>query len=80
MQNIRVPLALEKVEGPVTSFKFLCIGIDTVGMEAQLPTDKLDRVWRLITEWLPPRSNITKQEILSLVGLLQHAAKVVCPG
>ena len=42
-------------------------------MEARLPTDKLDRVWCLVAEWLP-RSNAAKEEILSL---LQHAAKAV---
>ena len=74
-----VPLALEKVEVPVTSLKFLGIVIDTVRMEARLPTEKLDRIWCLIAEWLP-RSNVTKREILSSVALLQHAAKVVHPG
>ena len=56
---LRVHLALEKVEGPVTSLKFLGIVIDTVGMETCLPTDKLDRARRLVAKWLP-RSNATK--------------------
>ena len=74
-----VPLALEKVEGPVTTLKFLCIIIDTVRMEAWLPIDKLDRIRGLVAEWLP-KTKATKREILSLVGLLQHTAKVVHPG
>ena len=75
-----VSLALEKVESPVTSLKFLGIVIDTVRMEAHLPTDKLMNYFQhLVAEWLP-KGNATKQEILSLVGLLQHAAKVVWPG
>ena len=36
-----VTLALEKVEGAVTSLKFLCIVIDMVHMEVHLPTNKL---------------------------------------
>ena len=74
-----VPLALEKVEGPVTTLKFLGIIIDTVRMEARLLIDILDRLRSLVVEWLP-KTKATKREILSLVGLLQHAAKVVHPG
>ena len=59
MQNTRGTSSLRKVEGPVTSLKFLGIVIDTFGMEAWLPTDKLDRVGHLVAEWLP-RSNATK--------------------
>ena len=43
-----VPLALEKVEGPVTSLKFLGIVIDTARMEARLPTDKLEKIRCLV--------------------------------
>ena len=45
-------------------------------MEARLPEEKLTRIRQLITSWLN-RKKATKREILSLVGLLQHAAKVV---
>ena len=48
-------------------------------MEAHLPKDKLDRIRTAIQKWLNKRS-ATKREILSLVGILQHAAKVVRPG
>ena len=74
-----VPLALEKVEGPVVTLNFLGIIIDTVRMEARWPIDKLDRIWGLVAECLP-KTKATKREILSLVDLLQHAAKVVHPG
>ena len=58
---------------------FLGIVFDTERMEARLPKDKLDRIQTAIQEWLNKRS-ATKREILSLVGVLQHAAKVVRPG
>ena len=48
-------------------------------MEARLPEDKLSRVRTLLLSWLP-RKKATKRDILSLVGLLQHASKVVRPG
>ena len=74
-----VPLALEKVEGPATSLSFLGITLDTVAMEAKLPTEKLHRLQLLVTEWLD-KSKATKREILSLVGQLQHATKVIRQG
>ena len=74
-----VPLALEKVDGPATVLDFLGIVLDTERMEARLPKDKLDRIRTATQEWLNKKS-ATKREILSLVGVLQHAAKVVRPG
>ena len=40
-QLLGVPLAIEKVEGPSTQLSFLGITLDTIHMEAQLPSDKL---------------------------------------
>ena len=71
-----VPLALEKVEGPFTCLTFLGITLDTSRMEIHLPEDKLLLIRNEILNWLP-KKNATKREILSLVGLLQHATKVV---
>ena len=48
-------------------------------MEARLPDDKLERVHKAVEEWVHKKT-ATKREILSLVGLLQHASKVVRPG
>lgn len=74
-----IPLALEKVEGPSTILEFLGILLDTTCMEARLPAEKLARIQATIHEWLHKKS-AKKRDILSLVGLLQHAAKVVRPG
>ena len=74
-----IPLALEKVEGPSTVLEFLGILLDTMRMEARLPAGKLVRIQTAIQEGLRKKS-ATKREILSLGGLLQHAAKVVRPG
>ena len=74
-----VPLAIEKVDGPATVLDFLGIVLDTERMEARLPKDKLDRIRTTIQEGLNKRS-ATKRAVLSLVGVLQHAAKVVRPG
>ena len=76
-----IPLALEKVEGPSDSLTFLGITLDTQSMQARLPDDKLQRIHQQVGAWLSPkRRKATKREILLLVGLLQHATKVVTPG
>ena len=77
--TLGIPLALEKVEGPSHSLTFLGITLDTQEMMAHLPADKLQRIRSLLATWLRKRK-ATKREILSLVGLLQHATKVVKPG
>ena len=73
---LHVPLALEKVEGPSTTISFLGILLDTVRMEIRLPEDKLVRIKDTLSTWLE-KKKATKREILSLVGLLQHATKAV---
>ena len=71
-----VPLALEKVEGPSTVLPFLGIVLDTTRMEARLPDEKLTRLKEEVSLWIN-RTDAKKREILSLVGSLQHATKVV---
>ena len=74
-----IPLAVEKVDSPATVLEFLGILLDTERMEARLPQEKFKRIQATIKEWLH-RKNATKREVLSLVGTLQHAAKVIRPG
>ena len=75
-EDLGVPLALEKVEGPSTTISFLGIQLDTVRMEIKLPEEKLSRIKETLSAWLQ-KKKATKREILFLVGLLQHATKVV---
>ena len=77
--QLGVPLALEKVEGPATCLTFLGISIDSRSMLTSLPNEKLERIRNEISVWIS-RKTATKKQILSLVGLLQHATKVVRPG
>ena len=74
--HLGVPLALEKVEGPATTLPFLGIVLDTIRMEARLPEDKLKKLREEVSKWLDC-NHARKHEILSLVGSLQHATKVV---
>ena len=77
--ELGIPLATEKLEGPSTSLTFLGIILDTHHMEIRLPMDKLQRIHQELSLWLH-RKTATKRDILSLVGLLQHATKVVRSG
>ena len=77
--QLRIPLALDKVEGPSKSLTFLGIVLDTERMEARLPEEKLARIRHQLEVW-QGKKKATKRQILSLVGLLQHATKVVRPG
>ena len=73
------PLSSGKIEGPAETLTFLGITLDTQIMEAQLPPTKLQNIRNEIKAWLKKR-DAKKRTILSLVGLLQHATKVVKPG
>ena len=77
--ELGIPLATEKVEEPGTCLTFLGIVIDTNRMEICLPEDKWLRIRLELATWLT-KHKATKKEILSLVGILQHATKVVQPG
>ena len=74
--SLGVPLAAENVEGPLTTLAFLGIAIDTIKMEIRLADDKLARIRHTVSNWLT-KQRAKKREILFLVGLLQHATKVV---
>ena len=69
------PVEEDKCEGPTTTIRFLGIELDTVAMEMRLPEDKLQQVhdWR-------GKKAVSKRELLSLIGSLQHACKAVRPG
>lgn len=55
------------------------IEIDTGNMQMRLPKEKLDRLRATLELTLEKRA-ILKRDLQSLVGLLQHAIKVVKPG
>ncbi len=74
-----IPLATEKIRGPATSLEFLGIELDSMAMEARLSSEKIRRVRCVVHLWLPRRRG-KKRDVLSILGLLQHAALVVRPG
>ena len=78
-ERLGVRVSLAKLEGPATTTTFLGIVLDTVRQELHLPDNKLSRLCLLVKEWLTKRS-CTKRDLLSLIGVLTHACKVVRPG
>ncbi|MEO2152323.1 MAG: hypothetical protein ABGW50_06685 [Thermococcus sp.] len=77
--HLGVPLAPEKVVGPSPTLTFLGIEIDPHSHLIRLPPDKFSALTALLTAW-GRRARCTKRELLSLIGHLSFAAKVVKPG
>ena len=77
--QLGVPIAEDKSEGPSTCIIYLGIEIDTVAMTVRLPAEKMEKIQLLAREWSATRK-CTKRELLSLIGLLAFACKVVKPG
>ena len=64
---------------PGAKLKFLGIELDTVRLSLCLPAEKLAELWMLVAGWLGKKF-ATVKEVESLVGKLQHAARVIRPG
>ena len=77
--TLGVQISKENLEGPTTQIEFLGIMNDTERLELRLPEEKLTRLKRLTQRWRAMKS-CTKRDLLSLIGQLQHACKVVRPG
>lgn len=77
--RLGVPLADHKKDGPTTCLTFLGIEIDTLAGILRLPQGKLQRLQVLLAEW-GDRKSCSRKELESLIGLLNHACKVVRPG
>ena len=78
-RDLGVPISAHKTEGPTTCLVFLGIELDTRAGELRLPSDKLRRLHTLLRQWGDKRT-CTRKELESLVGLLNHACKVVQAG
>ena len=78
-QELGVPLAMEKLEGPTHCLTFLGIEIDTQAGVLRLPTDKLSRLKQETRRWAIRRS-CRRRQLESLIGTLHHACQVIRPG
>ena len=74
-----IPIALDKLLGPLTILTFLGIDIDSTTMTMKIPDEKLDELGTLLPKWLN-RKKCIKRELLSLIGKLSFVCRVVRPG
>ena len=83
MSREGVQVCNEKTEGPSTSITFLGIEIDSVHQQLQLPQAKLRDLHEHLNHWMlrhhtsrsrRPHHTGTKHNLLSLIGVLNHAA------
>ena len=77
--DLGVPIAHEKTEGPLNVIQFAGITLDTVQMEARLPADKLQKCKDFLIDFRT-RRKVTLRELQSLIGLLNFTCSVVLPG
>lgn len=77
--KLGIPLSDKKTMGPSTELEYLGIILDTNRMEARLPEEKLVRISQLVQQF-STRKSCTKRELLSLLGHLNFASRVVLPG
>ena len=79
LENLRVPVAVPKIEGPATVVAFLGILVDTSQFELRLPGPKLEFIRELLRTWCGRHSRKCS-DFESLLGHLSHAATVICQG
>ncbi len=77
-ENIRIPIAPGKTQGPSQVLEFLGILLDTINMKASLPPEKIERL-HAIFEQFQHRRSCTLKELQYLIGTLNFACKVVPP-
>ena len=75
-EELGVPLAVDKTEGPVTKLSFLGIQLNAREMRTSLPPDKLAKLRTMVKELVGARVVRDRQQLESLVGHLVHAATV----
>ena len=78
-QRLGVPLAPEKIVGPDSSITYLGIVIDSQKMEIRLPNEKFEELLSSLRQWQCVKK-CTKRELLSLIGKLSFASKVIPAG
>jgi hypothetical protein len=79
IRKLKLSWAPHKTVGPAQQLEYLGILIDTVSMECRLPQDKLFRMRNMVSTFLG-RTKCTQQEMLSLIGHLVFAARVIPAG
>ena len=77
--ELGVPTADDKTVGPAQRVPYLGIEVDSAAQSIRLPADKFSELLTSLKAW-QSRKKCTKRELLSLIGSLSFACKVVKPG
>ncbi|XP_048254615.1 uncharacterized protein LOC125381594 [Haliotis rufescens] len=77
--DLGIPLSQPKTVGPTTCLVYLGITLDSIKMEARLPMEKIDRLTTIIHSLLQ-QSEVTKRDLLVVLGHMNFAMQVVKPG
>ena len=77
--SLGIPLSAKKTVGPCKVIEYLGIFLDSELMEARLPLEKVNRICEFI-ETFRNRKHCTKKEILSLLGHMNFASRVILHG
>ena len=78
-KRLNIPIAINKTVGPTQCLEYLGIILDTNKMEARLPIEKVQRISEILQSF-QNRKSCTKRELLSLLGHLNFACRVIKPG
>ena len=74
--ELGMPISAHTVDGPAMDITVLGIRMNTVTLTLSLPDDKLHCLQHLLVVW-GDKGNCTRCNLQSLMGLLNHACKVV---
>ena len=78
-KTLNIPVAPHKTVGPSTCLEYLGIILDSTALEARLPVNKVQRINIILLSFLDKKT-CTKRELLSLLGHLNFASRVIRPG
>ena len=78
-EDVGVPMAPDKTEGPSQVLTFAGIELAFCKNEARLPMEKFEKCLSAIRNLLS-RRKVTSKELQSLIGLLNFACSVIVPG
>ena len=79
LDQLGVPVAWDKLEGPTLKLTFLGFEVDSLSWEIRLPVEKLRELQHLVKRW-SDRHSCTRRELMSLVGRLAHASRIIKSG
>ena len=78
-RKLNVPIKPSKVEGPATSLTFLGIHLNAISMEASITSERKQLLLQDLL-FMHARKKCIKQELLSLIGKLSFACKILPAG